>query len=158
MHYLCSYIKGCYICQLACNDKPPMRQLQTRINLNCLSLSRLCMDLKAMSRSYKGHKYILYIIDEVMNYLITVPIHQSKTQEISDALIENFITKYCIPDDIIMDQDSAYISSLMTYLFKKLDIKIKIGMPYIHQSLQVEHGIKSLPTILMKHLTSLGQR
>ena len=29
--------------------------------------------------------------------------------------------------------------------------------PYNHQSLQAEHGIKSLATILMKHLTGLGQ-
>ena len=29
--------------------------------------------------------------------------------------------------------------------------------PYNHQSLQAEHGIKSLSTILTKHLTSLGQ-
>ena len=30
-------------------------------------------------------------------------------------------------------------------------------MPYNHQSLQAEHGIKSLPNILSKHLTTLGQ-
>ena len=29
--------------------------------------------------------------------------------------------------------------------------------PYNHQSLQAEHGIKSLSTILTKHLTNLGQ-
>ena len=29
--------------------------------------------------------------------------------------------------------------------------------PFNHQSLQVEHGIKSLSTILTKHLTNLGQ-
>ena len=34
MHYLRLYIKGCHICQLNRKDKPPMRQLQTRINLN----------------------------------------------------------------------------------------------------------------------------
>ena len=34
IHYLHSYIKGCHICQLAHNEKPPTRQLQTRINLN----------------------------------------------------------------------------------------------------------------------------
>ena len=27
-----------------------------------------------------------------------VPIHQSKSEEIGDALIENVITKYCIPE------------------------------------------------------------
>ena len=30
IHYLHSYIKGCHICQLPCNEKPPTRQLQTR--------------------------------------------------------------------------------------------------------------------------------
>ena len=32
-HYLRSYLKACHICQLARNDKPPLRQLQTRINV-----------------------------------------------------------------------------------------------------------------------------
>ena len=41
------------------------------------------------------------------------------------TLIENVITKYCIPEYIIMDQESAFMSSLMTYLFHKFDIKIK---------------------------------
>ena len=78
-----------------------------------------------MPRLYKGHKYILCIIDEVTNYLITVPIHQSRSEEISDALIENVISKYCVPRYIIIDQDSTYMSSLMNYLFLELDIKIK---------------------------------
>ena len=56
-----------------------------------------------------------------------------------------------------MDQDSAFMSSLMTYLFHKFDIKIKNVAPYNHQSLQAEHGIKSLFHILTKLLTSLGQ-
>ena len=56
-----------------------------------------------------------------------------------------------------MDQDSAFMSTLMSYLFKRLNIKIKTVAPYNHQSLQVEHGIKSLSTILIKHLTEQGQ-
>ena len=65
-----------------------------------------------MPRSNKGHKYILCIIDKVTNYLITVPIYQSKAEEIGDVLIEHTITKYCIPDCIIMDQESTFMSSL----------------------------------------------
>ena len=49
------------------------------------------------------------------------------------------------------------MSSLMNYLFKKLNIKIKTVVPFIHQSLQAEHGIKSLSNILRKNLTTLGQ-
>ena len=36
-------------------------------------------------------------------------------------------------------------------------IKIKTVAPYNHQSLQVEHGIKSLSNILTKHLTGSGE-
>ena len=107
-----------------------------------------------MSRSYKEHKYILCVIDEVTNYLVTVPIHQAKSEGIGNALIENIITKYCIPEYIIRDQDRAFMSSLMNYLFKKLDIKIKTVAPHNHQSLQAEHRIKSLSNILTKHLTN----
>ena len=78
-----------------------------------------------MPRSYKGHKYILCIINEVTHYLITVPIHQCKSEKIGDALIENVISKYCVPDCIIMDHDSVLMTSLMNYLFKKPSIKIK---------------------------------
>ena len=63
-----------------------------------------------MPGSLKGYKFILCIIDEVTNYLIPVPIYQAKSEEIGEALIENVITKYCIPEYIIMDQDSVFMS------------------------------------------------
>ena len=115
IHYLRLYIKGCHICQLTRNEKPPMRQLQTRINFNYRPLSRLSMDPKVKPQSSQGHKFVLCIIDEVTNYLISVPIYQSKVEEIGEALIEHIVTKYCIPDCIIMDQNSAFMSSLMNY-------------------------------------------
>ena len=100
----------------------------------------LSMDLKIMPRSQKGHHYFLCVIDEVTNYLITAPIYQANSEEIGDALIEN-----------------AFISTLMNYLFRRLGIKIETVGPYNHQSLQVEHGIKPLSTILTKHLMGQGQ-
>ena len=134
-----------------------MRQLQTRINLNYRSLLRLSMDLKVMPRSSKGHRYILCVIDEVTNYIITAPIKYSRSKEVGEALIDNVISKYCVPDYMTMDLDSAFMSSLMNYLFKRLGIKIKTVAPYNHQSLQAEHGIESLSNILAKHLTGLGE-
>ena len=106
MHYLRSFIKGHHTCQLVRKDKPPMRQLQTRIHLNYRPPSRLSMDLKVMLRSQKRHKFILCVIDEVTTYLITVPIYHSKSEDIG----------YCVPDYIIMDQGSwiktAYLCQL----------------------------------------------
>ena len=62
-----------------------------------------------MPRSHKGHKYIFCIIDEVTNYLITVPIFQARSEDVGQALIENVINKYCIPECINRDQDSTFM-------------------------------------------------
>ena len=93
------------------------------------------MDLKVMPRSYTGHKYILWIIDEVTRLLYYYTYTSSHIRGKGDALIENVITKYYIPEYIIMDQDSTFTSSVINYLFNKFDIKIKTIVPYNHQSL-----------------------
>ena len=157
MHYLRSFLSACHICQLFRNDKPPSRQLETRINLSYRPMSRLSMDLKVMPRLQKGHWYILGVIDEMTNYLITAHLYQARSEEVGEALIENVISKFGTPDCMMMDQDSPFMSSLISYLFKKLDINIKTVGPYNHKSLQAEHDIKSLSSILSKHLTGQGQ-
>ena len=133
MHYLHSYIKDYHICQLSKKDKIPNRQFQTRIYLNYRPLSRLSMDLKVMPKLYRGHNFILCVIDEVNNYLMTMPIHQARSEEIGDALIDNVISKYGIPEYLIMDQDSIFMSTILSYLFKRLNVKIKTVAPYNHQ-------------------------
>ena len=107
-----------------------------------------------MPKWHIEHKFILFVIDEMTNYLLTVPIYHARSEEIGDALIDNVISKYGIPEYIIVDQDSAFMSTLVSYLFKRLNIKIKTVAPYNNQSLQAEHGIKSMSTILTKHWQS----
>ena len=110
-----------------------------------------------MPKLQKGHQFIPCVIDEMTNYLITAPIYQSRSEEIGEALIQNAISRYCIPDYIIKDLDSTFMLTLMNYLFRMFGIEMKTIAPYNHQSLQVEHGIKSLSNILTKHLTDHGQ-
>ena len=55
------------------------------------------MDLKVIPQSHIEYKFILCILDEVTNYLITVPIYQARSEEIGEAVINNVITKYYIP-------------------------------------------------------------
>ena len=87
------------------------------------------MNLKVMPRSQKRHQFILCIIDEVTNYLIATPMYQAKSEEVREAIIENIITKFSTPDYMIMDQDSVFMSSPMSYLFKTLKITINTVGP-----------------------------
>ena len=76
-------------------------------------------------------------------FLVTVSIFQARSEEIGEALIENMITKFCIPEYIILDQDSTFMSSLMTYLFHKFNIKIKtvahITINHFRQNMESSH-------------------
>ena len=91
------------------------------------------------------------------NYVITAPLYQARSEEVGEALIENVISKFGMPEYMTMDQDSAFMSSLMSYLFKKLGISIKTIGAYNHKALQAEHVIKFLSNILSNHLTGQGQ-
>ena len=63
------------------NQKSPTKKTsKPEENPNYIPFSRQSMDLKVMPRSYKGHKFILCIIDEVTHYLVTVPVHQAKSE------------------------------------------------------------------------------
>ena len=66
-----------------------------------------------MPKSYRGHKFILCVIDEMTNYLITMPIYQAKSVEIGDSLIDNVISKFGILGYLIMDQDSSFMSTII---------------------------------------------
>ena len=50
-----------------------------------------------------------------------------------------------------MDTDNPFMTSFMNYLFEKFDKKIKNVTPFNHHTLQVEHSIKYLSTILTKY-------
>ena len=66
---------------------------------------------------------------------MSAPLYQARLEEVGEALIENVISKFGTPEYIIMDQDCAFMSSLINYLFKALGIKIKTVGPYNHKSL-----------------------
>ena len=89
--------------------------------------------------------------------MITAPIKHFRSEEVVESLINDVISKYCVPDYMIMDFNSAFMSSLINYLFKRLGMKIKTVAPYNYQSLQADHGIKSLSNILTEHLTRVGE-
>ena len=70
-----------------------------------------------------GHKVLLCIKDEVTISLITVPIYHSRSEEIGNALIENVISKYCIPDYIIIDQDKCIHVLIYELLIQEAEYK-----------------------------------
>ena len=91
------------------------------------------------------------------NFLVAAPLKADKSQHVCEAIIRWYLPYFGTPTHIICDRDPAFLSSLNEYLYQQTGITIITISPTNHKSLQAEHGIKSLSTILMKHLTGIGK-
>ena len=156
-HYIRMYIASCHRCQMIKQGKSKQRYREGRIFLNYRPMSKVSMDIKYMPKAGNGMKFILVIIDDNLNYMVTVPLPQIKTELICEALMIHLISKHSIPDMIICDMDATFMSSLMQYMLYKFKITLKVVSPYNHGSLKAEAGIKAISNILIKHLTGQGK-
>ena len=76
--------------------------------------------------------------------------------EVCNAIMDSFMGYFGNPIRIVCDQDPAFMSHLTQWFLHTYEIHVTTASPTNHQSLMAEHEIKSLASILMKHLTGLG--
>lgn len=73
---------------------------------------KCCMDIVGpLTVTSEGHKYILTFQDELSKYTITVPISQQDAETIAKAFVEEIILKFRIPQVILTDQGSNFLSA-----------------------------------------------
>ena len=149
-----AYITGCHVCQLFKKGKEFKRPYQKGINLNVPAMTRISMDKKQMPVN-KGYSHILVLLCEVTNYMVALPLMSTRTPHILEAFQRGYLAYFGPPTHIVCDQDPAFTSSLMEAFVTQLNIKVILVSPTNHQSLQAEHGIKSLSGLLVKHLSTV---
>ena len=115
--------------------------------MHCIS-----MDMKQMPPSH-GYTHILVPLCEVSHYMVALPLHSTRFQHILEVFQKGYMAYFGPPTHIICYQDLGFTSSLMEAFAMKLNINIILISPTNHKSLQVEHGIKSLSGLLVKHLS-----
>jgi len=71
----------------------------------------------------EGHKYILTFQDELSKYIIAVSILQQDAETIARVFVEEIVLKFGIPQVILTDQGSNFLSELFTNVCKLLKIK-----------------------------------
>ncbi len=109
-----------------------------------------------MLEGMHGYRFILVLLCEVFNFLVACPLRTTKTEEVCEAILNSFIKYFGSPTHIICDQDPAFTSSLCNRFAELFDIYFIFVSPTNHKSLQAEHGIKSIASMLMKHLADQG--
>ena len=80
----------------------------------------------------------------------------ARAPDICSAIMDSFMGYFGTPIRIVCDQDPAFMSHLTRWILHTYGIHVTTTSPTNYQSLMAEHGIKGLASILMKHLTGLG--
>ena len=84
--------------------------------------------------------------------MVALPLCSTRTPHILDVFQKGYLAYFGPPTHIICDQNPAFTSSLMEAFTKQLNIWMILISPTNHKSLLAEHGIKSLSSLLEKHL------
>ena len=130
------YIIGCHVCQTFKNHKRFDRPLNRRIiDINAPSLTYISMDIKHMPPSKDKFHYIVVILCEVSNFIVTVPMKTATAPEICNALMDSFIGYFGTPIRVVCDQDPAFMSHLTQWFLHTYSIHVTTASPTNHQSL-----------------------
>jgi hypothetical protein len=91
----------------------------------------------ALTVTTEGHKYILTFQDELSKYTIAVPISQQDAETIATVFVQEIFVTFGIPQVILTDQGSHFLSEIFTNVCKLLKIK-KLKTTAYHLQKQTE--------------------
>ena len=81
-----------------------------------LLLTHISMDIKHMPPSKDKFLYILVLLCEASNFIVTAPMKTATAPEICNTIMNHFIGYFGTPIRLVCDQDPAFMSHLCLVL------------------------------------------
>jgi len=149
-HELEEYIKQCEICQ-----RNKITQNKTKLPMKITTTPGFVWDKCALdivgplNRTADGHKYVLTFQDELSKFTLAIPIIQQDAMTVARAFVEEIVLKFGIPQSILTDQGSNFMSEIFGNMCKILKIK-KIKCTAYHP--QTNSALERTHRVLMEYL------
>lgn len=149
-----TYVKHCSICQRNKHIKPK-RQPMTITSTAESCFEKIFLDLVGpLDESEQGSQYILTLQDELTKFIEAVPLRNKEANTVAKALVENFILKYGVPDNIATDQGTEFINEVFRGTCKLLKIQHLQSTAYHHESIgALENTHKVLGAYLRSYVS-----
>ena len=95
---------------------------------------RVAIDIVGpLNRTKRGHKFILVICDYATKYPEAIPLKSIDSESVANALIDTF-SRVGFPNELLSDQGTNFMSSLMDQLCRLLQIRKLNTTPYHPQA------------------------
>ena len=123
--------KSCDICQKTVNKGLVPKVPLEKMPLIDMPFKRVAIDLigPISPPSKEGHRYILTLVDYATRYPEAVPLKNIDTETVAEALVDIF-SRLGIPEDILSDLGTRFVSDCMKEVARLLSIKQLTTTPY----------------------------
>lgn len=153
-----SFVKRCDDCQRYKHSIPDIQPLSITTTA-AVAFEKISLDLMGpLAVDIQGNRYILTIQCDLSKYVEAYPIENKEAETVAKAFVNNFILRYGIPNTVLHDQGTEFMSSVFSEACKILGIKQLHSTSYHHQTLGgVENSHKNLGTYLRTQTAKYSQ-
>ena len=152
-----AFCKSCDACQ---KTAPKTAHRNPLIPLPIIEtpFSRIAMDIVGpLPKSARGHKYILVIVDYATRFPEAIPLRAATAKAVAHELVMLF-SKVGIPDSILSDQGTCFLSNVITKLYQWLNVKrIRTSVYHPQTDGLVERFNQTLKRMLKKVVDTDGR-
>jgi hypothetical protein len=118
------YIRECEICQKNKNTQNKTKMPMKLTTTPEVVWEKCALDIVGpLTQTLDGNRYILTFQDELSKYTLAIPIERQDAVTIAKVFVEEVILKFGIPQMILTDQGSNFMSEIFTNVCKLLKIK-----------------------------------
>ncbi|GFR95663.1 Gypsy retrotransposon integrase-like protein 1 [Elysia marginata] len=125
------YCRSCDVCQRTVKKGIVLRVPLEKVPLVDTSFTRVAMDMTGPINppSEAGHRFILTLRGYETRYAEAVPLSKIDTETVAEALVDIY-SRLGVPEEVLSDQGTQYISDYMKEVCCLLGIKQKATTPY----------------------------
>ena len=151
------YCRSCPECQQVA-PKPLFRGPLIPLPIISVPFSRIAVDLVGpLPKSSRGHQYILVILDYATRYPEAIPLRTMASKGIARELVLMF-SRVGIPEEILTDQGTPFMSRIMKDLCKLMQIKqLRTSVYHPQTDGLVERFNRTLKQMLKKVMEAEGR-
>ena len=125
------FCRSCDVCQKTVDKGTVARAPLGEMPLIDTPFKRVAVDLVGpiTPASERGHRYILTLVDYAIRYPEAVPLKNIDTETVAEALLDIY-SRLGIPEEILSDQGTQFVSSCMQEVSRLLSINRLTTTPY----------------------------
>ncbi|GFO50301.1 gypsy retrotransposon integrase-like protein 1 [Plakobranchus ocellatus] len=125
------YCRSCDVCQRTVKKATVPRVPLEKVPLIDTPFKRVAIGLVGPIKppSEAGHRFILTLVDYATRFAEAVPLRKIDTESVAGALVDIY-SRLGVPEEVLSDQGTQFISDCMKEVCRLLGIKQKTTTPY----------------------------